>query len=313
MSALPWAWTRLVLIFIALYWLMIAWIWPQYAVITPVALVAAAFANATAVGGGFLFFPLFIYAFGLLPEQALKLSLSTQAFGMTSGALGWSRRYIDSNGFVTGSVFGGLGVVLGSYYLPLPPELIKPFFGWLSLLVFIVIIAEMQLGRSADNICAPFGINATQLGLCVVALSGGLITAWAAIAAGEFIALYLLLCYRLSFVRAVATGVAVLAACSLVGFVCHVELGGIPWVYLLFTVPGVLVGGALGAVIGRRASSSYKKEQPLRPKIAVVGHSRLPSAVTNILVTEGAALKCLFSIVVLLDGAGILLHHYWLG
>ena len=50
--------------------------------ITPLAVVAAAFANATAVGGGFLFVPLFIFSIGLSAKSAMKLSIATQAFGI---------------------------------------------------------------------------------------------------------------------------------------------------------------------------------------------------------------------------------------
>ena len=63
--------------------------------LTMVAFIAASVANATAIGGGFLFMPLFIFIYQLTPPLALKLSIATQAFGMTSGALTWGRKYID--------------------------------------------------------------------------------------------------------------------------------------------------------------------------------------------------------------------------
>ena len=57
-----------------------------------VGLGGALLGNATAVGGGLVFIPVVIFGFHLSPVQALKLALVSQAFGMSSGALGWLRR-----------------------------------------------------------------------------------------------------------------------------------------------------------------------------------------------------------------------------
>ena len=51
--------------------------------LTVLAFLTASVANATAIGGGFLFMPLFIFIYQLAPVMALKLSIATQAFGMT--------------------------------------------------------------------------------------------------------------------------------------------------------------------------------------------------------------------------------------
>ena len=287
---------------VVLFWLIISWVWAANALITPVAFVAAAIANATAVGGGFLFFPLFTYYFGLGPDQAIKLSLSTQAFGMTSGALGWSRRYIDTKALALGGAAGAVGVLLGTYGWVLPPGQIKPFFGWLSLVIFAVILAEIKLGRNASNDRACFTLGGASLGFVFLAVIGGLVTAWAAIGIGEFIALYLLLVYRVRFAVAVATGVAVLAVCSVVAFACHIHLGGIVWQFLIFTVPGVLLGGAAGAKLGKT----------LNPWLVHRFSARAAGSFLESLVSEqGSGLKWLFSLVVLVDGVLILLHHYW--
>ena len=46
-------------------------------------------ANATAIGGGIFFIPILVFGYGLSPLVAVKLSIAGQAFGMTSGAIGW--------------------------------------------------------------------------------------------------------------------------------------------------------------------------------------------------------------------------------
>ncbi len=291
------------MILLVAYWLVISWQWPALAFITPIAFVAAVVANATAVGGGFLFFPLFTFGFGLGPEQAIKLSLSTQAFGMTSGALGWSRQFIDAGSLLVAALAGSVGVLWGSSAWVLAAELIKPFFGWLSLLIFVVILAEIKLGGSAQRARAQLGLDLPVLGLAVVSLLGGLVTAWAAIGIGEFVALYLLLVYRGRFTVAVATGVAVLAVCSVVAFVCHINLGGIVWQYLVFTVPGVLLGGVAGAKLGRSLSPWLARR--------FSGRVAPGSLLANLSCEQGSGLKWLFSLVVLVDGVFILVYHYF--
>ena len=120
-------------------------------IITPIAFVAAAFANATAVGGGFLFVPLFIYVYGLTPIIALKLSLATQAFGMTSGSLGWSRKFIDGRGLLVGGMASLVGMYLGTYEWQIASEDIKPVFGWVSMVIFTAIMLEIYFGKGSQE------------------------------------------------------------------------------------------------------------------------------------------------------------------
>ncbi len=203
--------------------------WP----ITPIAFVAAAFANATAIGGGFLLVPLFIFAYGLSPIAALKLSLATQAFGMSSGALGWSRRFIVIRALVIAGIASGVGMVVGTYVITISNDQVKSIFAWVSLCIFVVILLEIRFGAGS----AYHDIrNDTLLKSSLFALScmaGGMVTAWTAIGIGEVVALYLLFVYRIRIDVAIGTGVAVLAIDSIIGLLFHTHIGGIVWEYLV--------------------------------------------------------------------------------
>lgn len=268
------------------------------AIIIPVAFIAAAVANATAVGGGFLFFPLFVYVYALAPATALKLSLATQAFGMTSGSIGWSWRFIDKRALVIGALGGLFGMLLGTLGLTLPSAAIKPVFGWCSLVIFAVILLEIKLGQSGQHHFRSDQTPIKLIGLIITGVAGGLITAWTAIGVGEFIALYLLLVYRVSFQVAIGTGVAVLAICSIAGLFLHGSIGGIPWEYLIFTAPGVIFGGYTGAWIGKNIHR-WQRTKPNATGVAPAEQSSM-------------TLKFIFSGVVLIDGLIILTHHYLL-
>ena len=217
--------------------------------ITPIAFFAAAFANATAVGGGFLFVPLFTIAYQLPPLIALKLSLATQSFGMTSGALGWSRANIDLPSLVVSSTFGIAAMYVGTHHITIHPATIKPLFGVISVLLAVAIIIETRLGRTTNNTHATLTPRSIAT-LAVVCFAAGLLTAWTSIAIGEALALYLLFAHRVRIQTAIATGVAALAACSIAGLILHAQAGGIRFDLLAFTAPGAFLGGRYGARFG---------------------------------------------------------------
>ena len=246
--------------------------------LTLVAFFAASVANATAIGGGFLFMPLFIFIYQLAPPLALKLSIATQAFGMTSGALTWGRQYIDKNAFILASLASVSGVWVATYLWIVPSAYIKPLFALISLGVFIALVLEMRFKVSDQQQKVHFALNAVSILFVVSAFAGGLVTGWTAIGVGEVVALYLLFFYRLRLDVAIGTGVAVLAVSSIAGFVFHADLGGIPWELLIFTVPGVILGGRYGVKIAKYLESSVSQsnsekrfnQSPLKTIFAVV-------------------------------------------
>ena len=261
--------------------------------LTLVAFFAASVANATAIGGGFLFMPLFIFVYQLAPPLALKLSIATQAFGMTSGALSWGRNYIDKHAFILASIASITGVWFATYLWIVPSSLIKPLFAIISLGVFFALIVEMRLKGSSAHTAAKFSVNRVSVFFVLSAFAGGLVTAWTAIGVGEVVALYLLFFYRLRLDIAIGTGVAVLAVSSIAGFIFHTDLGGIPWDLLLFTVPGVILGGRYGVKVAKYLESSVSQ-----------------SSSDQLL--KKSPLKLIFAVVILIDCIVILLSEFLL-
>lgn len=247
-------------------------------ILTLVAFFAASVANATAIGGGFLFMPLFIFVYKLAPAVALKLSLATQAFGMTSGALTWGRKYIDTYACVYGAVASVIGVWFATYIWVIPSGYIKPLFALISLGVFIALVIEITLKLPNVKNAVNFKLNATTIFFGIATFVGGLITGWTAIGVGEIVALYLLFFYRLKLDVAIGTGVAILAISSMAGFFFHLTIGGIPWGLLAFTVPGVILGGRYGVKVAKFLEAGVKhansdklfKKSPLKLTFALV-------------------------------------------
>ena len=250
--------------------------------LTLAAFFAASVANATAIGGGFLFMPLFIFVYKLTPVVALKLSIATQAFGMTSGALAWGRKYIDVQAFFLGSFASVIGVWIATYLWVAPSNFIKPLFAVVSLFVFFALILEMRLKIVDEQRAAKFALNVTAFFFIFFAFFGGLITGWTAIGVGEVVALYLLFFYRLRLDIAIGTGVAVLAVCSIAGLMFHLDLGGIPLELIAFTVPGVILGGRYGAKFAKYIEANVNQS-------------------TNQKIIKKSPLKLMFAVVILID------------
>jgi uncharacterized membrane protein YfcA len=259
--------------------------------LTLVAFFAASVANATAIGGGFLFMPLFIFVYSLAPPIALKLSIATQAFGMSSGALTWGRDYIDKNAFILASVASISGVWFATYHFAVPSGYIKPLFALISLGVFIALVIEMRLKVTDQQQNARFSFNTIGIFFILVAFTGGLVTGWTAIGVGEIVALYLLFFYQLRLDKAIGTGVAVLAVSSIAGFIFHTDLGGIPWGLLMFTVPGVILGGRYGVIAAKYLESTFSQSDSKK-------------------LFQKSPLKFIFALVILVDCVVILLLEF---
>lgn len=260
--------------------------------LTLAAFIAASVANATAIGGGFLFMPLFIFVYQLAPPIALKLSIATQAFGMTSGALTWGRSYIDRTAFLIASTASIIGVWLATYSLAVPSAYIKPLFAIISLGVFFALVLEISLKVTDQQQKVNFRLNTTSIFYAFVAFAGGLVTGWTAIGVGEMVALYLLFFYRLRLDKAIGTGVAVLAVSSIAGFIFHSDLGGIPLELLAYTVPGVILGGRYGVKVAKYIESNIKQS----------GSKKL---------FQKSPLKLIFAAVILIDCIVILLSEFF--
>lgn len=251
-------------------------------VVTVVAFVGAVLANATAVGGGVVFLPFFALFYAYPSEIALKLALSTQAFGMTSGAFSWDRRLIIKQHLVAACAASGTGMVLGTYLVTPSGAEVNLVFGVVSCVIGLALLVEIAFaGKRIGNTHSR--TQKQRWLFALVCIVGGVITAWVSIGIGEIVALWMLCKWRYSISQSIATGVAALAFCSVLGFAFHIQLGEIPWNMLLFTAPGVILGGRVGAALGKRMADSTFLRSP------------------------GSLLKALVAVVIFVDGMVVLI------
>lgn len=223
------------------------------------ALVAVGFAvavvaNATAVGGGILFIPIMVFGYGLPAVEALQLSIAAQAFGMTSGALGWLRRGAVPRGALAAALPAALaGATASALLVHATPALVKAVFGPVSIALGASTLA--LAGARSERAAVP---PAAHAALRAAAGLGGLASGWVAIGAGELPAAYLMLRRRVRPDVAIGLGVVLLAATSVWLLALHVvALDGVPWERALFLVLGCVFGARLGPWLADRVPPTH--------------------------------------------------------
>jgi uncharacterized membrane protein YfcA len=215
----------------------------EHGALALVGFAVAVVANATAIGGGIFFIPILVFGYGLPAVEALELSIAGQAFGMTSGALGWLRRGLVPRAALGGALIPVLaGATVSALLVHASPALVKGMFGPVSVLLGALTLRLLDPPVERDEVPAS-----ARAPLRLVGGVGGLVSGWVAIGAGELPAAYLMLRHHLRPERAIALGVALLSAASL--WLCALHsfvLDGIAWEQALFLVLGTVFGARLG-------------------------------------------------------------------
>ncbi|MFQ5864722.1 MAG: sulfite exporter TauE/SafE family protein [bacterium] len=257
----------------------------EYWFMLPISILIATIAMASGVEGATFFTPLFILALGLPPDIAIGTGLITEVFGFASGLFAYAhKRLIDYK----------LGIILLTVTIPMallgtwvagyvPSEVLKVILG-LGLLAIAVSFLRAPdhegveqldkaikdeyggkkaqtclMTREGEEICYTV-CNRTE-GRLIAGL-GGLFIGMISTGQGELNGYFLLQRCRVPSRVAVASSVFVVAVTALVAstghFVKFVQTGGETLNTVLslvvFTVPGVLIGGQFGPLVASRIS-----------------------------------------------------------
>ena len=225
----------------------------------------AVLGNISAVGGGIIFIPIIIFIFKMNPVTALKVSLASQSWGMTSGAIGWLQKRVVPLRALKLTVPGLLiGSTISSLVIHPNPLLIKLLFGPVSILLGVLTIV---LSRKAVKSAAVMEIPArATLPLFLISMLGGLITGWVAIGEGELVAALLMLIYQVNVTACIGLGVVLLSINSIYLTIIHqFFLNGIPWSNAAFTGLGCVFGARLAPYLSR-----YSNPMALKTIFAII-------------------------------------------
>ncbi len=257
----------------------------QYWYMFPVSLVVATVAMASGVEGATFFAPIFILGLGLPPEIAIGTGLITEVFGFASGLYAYARKkLIDYR----------LGATLLLVTIPLAlvgtwasgrvePDILKVILGVGLFAVAISFLrapdhTEVRLldtkikedfsEKNAETCLVTATGEEIRYTVCnksegmLISGVGGLFIGLISTGLGEMNSYFLLQRCRVPSRVSVATSVLVVAVTALVAAGGHLiqfvqsgsETMQIVSNLVIFTVPGVVIGGQMGSLVSSRIS-----------------------------------------------------------
>jgi len=250
----------------------------------PISIVIATIAMSSGVGGATFFAPILLLGLGLPPEVAIGVGLITEVFGFTSGLVAYLRRKLvdfrlAKSILMFSMPMAMLGVVAANY---VNPDILKGLLGVGLLAVAFSLLrapnpanaegdakelATEDEPEAASSLTSAAGetfyytIRSKRLG-AFFAVIGGFFTGMISTGLGELNSYYLLQRCKIPSKVAVATSVFTVAFTAMVAAVGHlihfVSTGGETLSTVLnlvvFTAPGVIIGGQIGPFIATKIS-----------------------------------------------------------
>ncbi len=256
----------------------------------PIAIVIATIAMSSGVSGAIFFAPIFLLGLGLSPEVAIGAGLITVVFGFTSGLVAYLRRKLVDFKLARSILMFSIpmaivGVVAAKY---VNPNILKAILGLGLFAVAYSLLGapapgsvegtdqqienekkagSMRSLTSADGEQFCYTIPNKRMG-AVVAIVGGFFTGMISTGLGELNSYYLLQRCKVPGKVAVATSVFAVAFTAMAAATGHVinfvsaggESLGTVFGLVVFTAPGVVIGGQLGPCIATKISQHALKK-----------------------------------------------------
>jgi uncharacterized membrane protein YfcA len=248
----------------------------------PVSIVIAATANGAGIGGATFFSPLFVIVLGLDPVIAIGAALVTEVFGFASGVVAHARaRAIDWLAVRRLVAVSVPLAVVGSLLAGFAPEtLLKLLLGFGLLFIAFTFIRHHDPEVEDEEIAEGVGIVSPSVTRHIVlsddtvydyelcrmnegrlgAAIGGLLVGLISTGLGEANSYSLVKRCRIPSRVAIAVSVTTVAATALAASVAHLidflgnpdADGALILSIVVFTIPGVIIGGQLGPKITGR-------------------------------------------------------------
>lgn len=222
-----------------------------------VGFLGAIIGNMTAIGGGLVFIPVLIFIYQVPAVLALKTSIITQAFGMTSGAIAWNRQKAIPWHIVPWAIPGMLaGSLISSLVIHPSAALVKGMFGPVSILLGILLLLTTIKRKERTR---NWGTGA-KVATVFASLVGGILTGWVAIGEGEVIAATLMLFFGFAAAEAITLGVVLLSFNSIFLAILHTTvIGGVSWEIAAFTVLGCVYGAQVAPYLASQFNATHLK------------------------------------------------------
>ncbi|RMG94915.1 MAG: sulfite exporter TauE/SafE family protein [Chloroflexi bacterium] len=257
----------------------------QYWYMLPVSILIATTAMASGVGGATFFTPIFILALGLSPEVAIGTGLITEVFGFASGLYAYFRKRLIDFRLGGQLLMVTVPLALAGTWIAgsIAPDILKTVLGvglFAIALSFLRAPEHKDVVRMDKAIEEEYGgakaetclVSADGEQICYTVCNrtegrlisgiGGLFVGMISTGLGEMNSYFLLQRCRVPSKVSVATSVFVVAITALVAASGHLfqfvqsgrDVLATVFSLVIFTVPGVIIGGQLGSLVASRIS-----------------------------------------------------------
>ena len=245
----------------------------------PISILIATIAMSSGIGGAVFFSPLFMIALKLDPKIAVGSALITELFGFASGLFAYLKlKLIDFKLAKSLLAFSIPGVIVGTYFSDaIPPLILKAIFAVGLVFIGIQIFNAWRKDERAKKEAAfrkefennyeseitdakgntfRYTICNREMGKSFAAV-GGAFFGMISVGLAELQEYHLVARCKVPSPVAVATSVFVVVVSALVASIGHIyeftqqgneELNQVINI-VLFTIPGVLIGGQIGPVL----------------------------------------------------------------
>lgn len=285
-----------------MYWFML-----------PVSTMVATGSMLGGIGGAAMFMPIFLIVFPLLgpefaitgPVAAIGTALLTEAFGFSSGLVGFLRRHlIDFKVAKSLIIIAVPSAIVGSFLSQYAdPNMLKIMYGSLMLILTYIMLKrpsskeKQQITKDTlegkfenlghERIITDNKGNIFKYHLCHpgkgrgFTIVGGFITGLMSVGIGEIVTPQLVKSCKMPVSVAAATSIFVIiitvAAASGTHIYSLISEGGmdaVPWHLVLYTAPGVVIGGQIGSRLQGKFSQD-KMEKIFAGLFGLIGISMI--------------------------------------
>lgn len=214
----------------------------------------------TGIGGGVFWMPFLMLVLGIPPDVAVPTALAIQVAGIGSGTVRYL--WIKKVDIKLGLLCAGMAVpmvVVGSYVgQSLPSIILEVALGLVTIGISLFFISgddwftDERRTRVHIREAVKFG---------VVPLVSSFVSGLLSVGVGDFIVPIMVKRFKLSMDVAVGTAVLVMTIVAVIGVVSHLAFGGrFDTMVLLWSVPGVIIGGQIGPRLAGRIDDRTLRE-----------------------------------------------------
>lgn len=217
-------------------------------------------AMAIGIGGGILWTPLLILAFGLSPQQAIATALFIQVAGMGSGAIAYWRAGLVEKRLSLIFLAAALpGVILGSFVtVSLAQDTVQLALGVMAMMLAMLFVAGNDEYDEAGHYVYERG---KVLRITPIPAFFGFIMGFLSLGISEWLIPALRERLKLDMPRAIGTVIPVMFVLAIVASGIHYSLAeNIESTYFVWGALGTVIGAQIGARVSQRVNERLLKQ-----------------------------------------------------